>query len=158
MKLQLIAEARSTTRRMVTKTVTSQYFLDVFAYPQGRLPTFPSVCNQLSTPIGTGVDLKSLLGAAISFNASETTLVGTWPSAWNYTSWPFAAIGYLQLWPSKPPLTGGTYRVPSPASALAVGKGFTISKSLASRRELPGKPTVTISIVGRVIFSFKRVG
>jgi hypothetical protein len=156
MNFELVAEARQTVRRMVTKTVTSNYFLDVWAYPRGKLPALPSTCNRLRTPIAPGVDLGGLLGAAIWFNSAETTLVGTWPPTWTYTSWPFGAVGFMQLWASRPPLKGGVYRLPAPANALAAGKAFTLRRDRASSRKLPGAPSVTIAISGTITFSFKK--
>ena len=157
MSLKLIAEARATDRRAVTKNVSSNYFLDITARPLGTTPTFTSACSSFGADLTTGVTLGGLLGSAIVFNPAQTMLAGSWINQWNYTPWPFQAAGYLQLWPNKPPRQGGVYRLPAPMNALAARKGFTITKSLTGKRQVVGKPSITVSIVGNISFTFKRV-
>jgi hypothetical protein len=157
MKLSVLAEARVTPRRVVSRNVWSNYFLDISAYPLGGTPAFPSVCGSLGKEITLGAPLRDILGSAFVFNTAETMLAGSWRFVWNRTSWPFAPVGYLQLWPKKPPLRGGTYRVPAPMDALAMGRGFTIARSLTVKRQLAGKPSVAVATVGRITFAFRRV-
>ena len=154
--VRLIAEARPIQRRMITKTVNAPYWLDLVAYPQGVLPSFPTGCDSLRAQIAPSVvSLSDLFGAVGWFNTAETMLVGAWPRVWNYGVWPFGAIGYAQIWKSPPPKVGGVYRLPAPVNALATGKPVTLSKSLSESRTLPGTPTVTIKTVGRISFSFR---
>ena len=157
MKFGAAAEARRTVRPMVSKRVSAGYFLDVVVYPLGITPDFPNVCGGLTTPIEHNpADLRVIFSHVAGFNAAETLLTGAWPRLWNHTGWPFGPIGYMQLWQRPPPRQSGVFQLPAPVNALAAGKPVKLSRSLASTRKLPERPSVTITAVGRVTFTFGR--
>lgn len=157
MKLEVAAEARRTTRPMVSKRVSAGYFLDLVVYPLGTTPSFPDTCKGLTAPIESNpADLRTVFSHVPSFNATETLLAGSWPPLWNHRGWPFTPIGYLQLWKAPPPRRNGAYRLPAPVAALAAGKPVRLTRSLTRTRRLPGLPSVTITTIGRVTFTFGR--
>jgi len=157
MKFEAKAEARRTVRPMVSKRVSAGYFLDVVVYPLGITPNFPNVCAGLTTPIEHNpLDLRVIFSHVAGFNATDTLLTGAWPPLWNHTGWPFGPIGYMQLWQRSPPRRNGVFQFPAPVNTLAAGRPVKLSRSLASTRRLPGRPSVTITAVGRVTFTFGR--
>jgi len=157
MTFQANALVKPSTWRMPTKTVTAASFLEVHAYPQRRPPNFPSTCDGLTKPLApTVISLRDLLQRVVWFNSAETALAGVWPEAWNYTSFPFGTVGFLQTWKSAPPKANGVYRLSAPSSALATAKPVTLGASLARTRQLPGLASATIKTTGRLSFTFKR--
>jgi len=145
---------------MPTKRVRAPYFLEAHIYPLGITPTLPPTCDSLGAPIADGalLGLDDLFRRVVWFDDAQTTLVGTWPELWNYRSFPFAAVGYIRLWPGPPRKPGGIVQHPAPVSTLMAGKPVTLGASLAGSRQVAGASSVTVKTTGRVSFRFKRAG
>jgi|RhiMethySRZTD1v2_1073278.scaffolds.fasta_scaffold12656_5 hypothetical protein len=146
--------------RMPTKQVRAPYFLEARIYPLGITPTLPPTCDSLRAPVADGalLGLVDLFQRVVWFDDAQKNLVGTWPEFWNYRPFPFGAVGYVRLWASAPRKQGGVFQHPAPVATLMAGKPLTLGASLAGTRQVAGAPSVTVTTVGRISFTFKRRG
>jgi hypothetical protein len=160
MEFAATARVANASFRMPTRQVRAPYFLEAHIYPLGITPTLPPTCDSLGAPIADGalLGLGDLFQRVVWFDDAQTTLVGTWPELWNYRSFPFAAVGYIRLWPGSPRKQNGVVQHPAPVSTLMAGKPVTLGGSLAGTRQVAGASSVTVKTTGRVSFTFKRAG